>query len=266
MRKDYKQNPTSRGMEKRGQVAVFVILALVIISVVIVYLLFPNISPVFSSDVNPHTYLRNCIEPEARGIMSTLSKQGGYSNPTNHVVYQGEMIQYLCYTSQPYQMCVVQQPMIKQHFEREVKDYVEPKARECINDLATHYQRRGYDVDAAPGNLNVTLIPGSLVLDFLSPMTVSKENVQTFRQFSVAIDTEMYDLLMTATSIIQFESALGDSETLLYIQYYPDLRIDKVKRDGNTIYKLSNVVTKDEFTFASRSLVWPEGYGFGELI
>jgi hypothetical protein len=253
-------------MEKRGQVAVFVILALVIVSVVFVYFMFPSINPVFSSDVNPHSYLRNCIEPEARQIMSVLGKQGGYSNPTNHVSYQGERIQYLCYTSQPYQMCTVQQPMIKQHFEKEVKDYVHPRARQCVDDLIDQYQRRGYSVTASPGDLNVTLVPGFLTIDFLSPMTVSKEDVQTFRQFSVNINTEMYDLLMTATSIIQFESALGDSETLLYVQYYPDLKIDKIKRDGDTIYRLGNVVTGDEFTFASRSLVWPQGYGIGEVI
>ena len=65
---------------------------------------------------------------------------------------------------------------------------------------------------------------------------------------------------------MQFESVLGDSETTLYIQYYPDLKIEKIKRaDEGTIYKLSNVVTGDEFTFASRSLNWPAGYGLEEL-
>jgi hypothetical protein len=46
------------------------------------------------------------------------------------------------------------------------------------------------------------------------------------------------------------------------MQYYPDLKIEKTKlSDGTTIYILSNVVSKDRFTFASRSLAWPPGYG-----
>ena len=36
---------------------------------------------------------------------------------------------------------------------------------------------------------------------------------------------------------------------------------EKLKKDADTIYTLSNVVSGDEFTFATRSLVWPQGYG-----
>jgi len=67
-------------------------------------------------------------------------------------------------------------------------------------------------------------------------------------------------LLLTAVSIIEYESTFGDSETGLYISYYPNLKIDKTRRDdGSTIYQLSDVTTEDTFAFATRSLVWPQG-------
>ena len=75
----------------------------------------------------------------------------------------------------------------------------------------------------------------------------------------------MYDLLLTSTSMVEFESTLGDTETLSYIQYYPDLKIEKLKRNGDTLYTLSNVVTGDKFSFSSRSLVFPPGYGLEKL-
>jgi len=190
---------------------------------------------------------------------------GGYLEPESYVSYQGEKFTYFCYTSEFYEPCVVQQPLIKRNFEMELKKQIEPRARQCVNDLKKLYETKGYDVQADVGNLNVTFIPGKLNLEFLSPMTISKENVQTFRKFSSSIDTEMYDLLLTASSIVDFESTLGDTETLIYIQYYPDLKIEKIKRDGNTLYTLSNVVSKDEFQFATRSLVWPQGYGVEEI-
>ena len=36
-----------------------------------------------------------------------------------------------------------------------------------------------------------------------------------------------------------------------------------VMTEGSKIYILTNTKTKDKFTFATRSLSWPAGYGFG---
>ena len=45
---------------------------------------------------------------------------------------------------------------------------------------------------------------------------------------------------------------------------YPDFIIEKIKRgDGTTIYIIKNKESKTKFQFASRSFVWPPGYGYG---
>ena len=106
--------------------------------------------------------------------------------------------------------------------------------------------------------------PGEIVVDFSYPISITKEETQSFQKFAFSRKSEMYDLLLIATSIVQFESSLGDAETLLYSQYYPDLNIEKIKTNGDTIYTVKNVVTKESFRFATRSLVWPPGYGFTE--
>jgi hypothetical protein len=88
-----------------------------------------------------------------------------------------------------------------------------------------------------------------------------KEETQTFKDFEIDVQSEMYDLLFISHSIVDYEATYGDSETTLYLQYYPDLRIDKTKlSDGSKIYRVSNVVTGEYFVFASRSLSWPPGY------
>ncbi len=245
---------------KRGQVTIFVIVAIVIVGVIALIFFFPQVNVFIAGDVNPSAYLKGCIEPKVDEVLNVLTKQGGYSQPTNYVLYQGEKIQYLCYTSESYKPCVVQQPLLIRHVENEIGDYIKPIARQCVGDLEAEYEKRGYNVRTTPGDVNVSIVMNNIVVDFVSPMTIEKESTQTFRKFAVSIESELYDLLSIATNIIQFESTLGGSETSLYLQYYPDLRIDKTKRNGDTIYKLSDVTTGDEFTFASRSLVWPEGY------
>ena len=250
-------------MNKRGQIAIFVIIAILIASVILVVFLNPGGRIGISEDVNPSSYLSNCIEPKVSEALEILSKQGGSLNPENYVLYRDQKVEYLCYTNKQYSLCSVQQPLLVMHIEDEIKSYVEPVARQCIRDLEERYESQGYIVSTTPGDLSVDFAPGKISIEFDSPMTIEKDSTQTFRKFAVSINSEMYDLLMTAVSIIQYESALGDSETLLYLQYYPDLSIKKVKREGDTIYTLKNVVTNEAFTFASRSLVWPAGYGLG---
>ena len=245
--------------DKKGQISIFIIVAVVIVGLIILIFAFPKLN-VFVSDVNPSTFLRDCVKPEINSNLEALSKQGGYLNPENYVMYQGNRIEYLCYTSENYVPCKVQQPLLVKHVEQELKDKIKPAAQQCVSELKSKYESQGYNVRTTEGDVTVSIAPGNIIVDFLSPMSITKESTQTFDRFAVAIDSEMYDLLATATNIIQFESTLGDSETTVYLNYYPNLRIDKIKRNGDTIYKLSNVVSGDEFTFASRSLVWPQGF------
>lgn len=245
--------------ERSGQVTIFVILALIVIGVIIVIFAFPSAN-VFSSEVNPSSYLRSCIEPEIETIKDKLSMQGGYTNPDNYATYQDLKLQYLCYTSQYYTPCSVQQPLLLRHVQEEMRKHIEPRAKQCFEDLKDQYESRGYEVTSGASEISVGIVPGSINVEFIAPLTLRKEDTQTFEKFSVGMASEWYNLINIATNIIQYESTFGDSETSLYISYYPDLIIDKTRRDdGSTIYQLSYATTEDKFAFATRSLVWPQG-------
>lgn len=245
--------------ERSGQVTIFVILALIVVGVIIVMFAFPSAN-VFSSEVNPSSYLRSCIEPEIEDIKDKLSIQGGYTNPDNYASYQDLRLQYLCYTSQYYVPCSVQQPLLLKHVQEEMRKHIEPRAKQCFEDLKDQYESRGYEVTSGQSQISVGIVPGSIIVDFIAPITLRKEDVQTFEKFSVGISSQWYNLINIATNIIQYESTFGDSETSLYISYYPDLLIEKTRRDdGTTIYQLSYATTEDRFAFATKSLVWPQG-------
>ena len=250
-------------INKRGQIAIYVIIAIVIIAVVLVVVFYPRIrSTITPAEFSPYSYLKDCISPELKTAVSLLASQGGYKNPQGFILNNDIKIKYLCYTSEYYKTCVVQEPMIKNTFESELQKLVNAKANECSRALIDEYKKRSYQVSASSITSQVSIIPNKIRIEFLAPMTITKQTSQTFKSFSVDINSEIYDLLLTAQSIVSYESTLGGSETTVYLQYYPDLKIEKTKTDdGSTIYKLSNVVSKDEFTFASRSLPWPPGYG-----
>ncbi len=264
MRKRYKEIDASIVMEKRGQVAFFVILAVVIVGVFALLVVYPRIS-VSTNEANPSQFLRDCLEPSIDEVLPEIMMHGGYRQPAPYVLFEGERVQYLCYTAEDYQPCIVQQPLLVNHVEGEIKRSIEPRARECMQNVVEIYEGQGYQVSAAAVTVNVSLEPQKMEIFFATPLTLTREGAQTFRSVSFTKSSEAYDLLMIATSIVDFSSTLGDSETLNYIQFYPDLKIEKLKKEGDTIYTLTNVVTNEQFRFATRSLVWPAGYSEGAV-
>jgi hypothetical protein len=266
--KGYIENLTRKNMiSKRGQVAIFVILALVIGSVIVLFAfkdqVNSGIGTIFGSEFTPRGFLAECIGDDLDLEIERLGKNAGYDSldSVGKVSYQGDEYAYLCYTTGSYLTCVVQQPLIKGNFEKSLKGIIEPKAEECLEKLKEEYRRKGFEVRADESIAEVSMNPGNVKIIFDTPITASKgEEVQRFDKLEIELKSDMYDLTFMAKSIIDFESTFGDSETTLYMQYYPDLKIDKIKlSDGTTIYKVSNVVSGEEFRFASRSLAWPEG-------
>jgi len=265
MEKDYKQNLIVNNMGKRGQVAIFVIIAVVVVAAIVLIFYFRGEGIVFfaPTELKPISFLKDCVEPEIMDTMDILSKNGGYIDPQGTVEYQGEEIKYLCYSSEYYQPCVVQQPLIKENYENQLASVVLRKAEQCARNLVREYESRGYDVDVGDIDTNITIVLDNVRVDFIAPMTVTKEETtRTFDGFEVEIPSKMYEILMISTSIIDFETTYGDSETSLYLDSYPDIKIEKTTLgDGTTIYVVSNVITEESFRFASRSLAWPPGYG-----
>jgi len=253
-------------MHKRGQISIFVIIAIIIVAVVaVIFIVQPGgISLAQQGEVNPIASLKGCIEPEVQSAINLIAPQGGFANPQGFKQYQDVRIKYLCYTSEFYKTCTVQVPFVKNSFENELKSILDPKIETCVSNLEQEYEDRGFEVTKGTVESEIDIAPSNINVNFIVPLTVRKgDDVSQFDEFNVRIDSQMYELLNVAQSILDFEAELGDTDTSLFNQFYPSLKMKKVKLgDGTTIYILTNVVTSEAFTFASRSLAWPPGYGF----
>ena len=192
--------------------------------------------------------------------MDNISVQGGSINPENYYLYDNTNIEYLCYTNQYYIPCVVQQPMLKQHIENEIKKGIKEKEISCLDSLKTSFENQGYTVDLGSGDAGVMLLPNRIVVSFNKSLTLTKTGSQSYDNLEVSLDNNLYELVSIANSILNMEVQYGDAETTIYMDYYHDLRVEKKKQsDGTTIYILENINTGDKFQFASRSVAWPAG-------
>lgn len=260
-RKNYKESVVENNM-KRGQIGLFVLIAIAIVIVVLVVLVYPRISGNLTNTVNnPAEYLQSCLEDSVRNNLQMIANRGGYANPAGSLLYQGENIKYLCYTSEYYLPCIVQQPFVKEQLEEEMESLLASEVQGCVNAFVEDSERRGADVSLGNVEFSFVLNPEKIDLLVKAPMTITEDTSRTYNEFAFNYPSNFYDLAILATSIISFEATYGDSEITSYIQYYPNLNIRKIEvEDGNKIYQLENIESQEKFVFASRSLAWPAGY------
>ncbi len=251
-------------MEKRGQVTIFIILAILIIAIgVLLYLFYPRISSIFGKESNnPSAFLQNCLEDKIEDTIVNVSLSGGSVNPEHYYLYQDNPIEYLCYTNEYYRTCVVQQPMLKTHIESEIKNEISETVNECFIELRDNFENNGYDVVLREGNITFEILPEFVMVTLTHELTLTKGDSEKYETFRILVDSELYELIGIARSILDWEASYGDVETTTYMDYYHNLKVEKLNQmDGSTIYILTNRNTEEVFQFASRSVAWPPGYG-----
>lgn len=254
---------------KRGQVTIFIIIAIIIVALaVLMFMLFsgsPTITQVDSE--NPSAFLQNCLEDDIKDRVDTLSLQGGSLNPKSSYLYEGNKLDYLCYTSKYYQTCTVQQPILDQNIENEINLGIQPQVANCFNSLKSSFEGKGYTVDLRSGDTHVELLPKRIVVTLTYPLTLTKGGTQNFEEFRVILNNNLFELVSIAESITSWESSFGDAETTLYMDAYRDLKVEKYKQsDGTTVYILTDRNNGNKFQFASRSMAWPPGLVIDEAL
>ncbi len=252
---------------KKGQVTIFIIIAVVVVVLgILIYMFYPEIKAGLGLEPkNPSAFIQSCIEEEIKIGVEKLSLQGGSLAPEHYIIYNNEKIEYLCYTNEYYKTCVMQQPMLKEHIESEIESEIKGEVKECFDSMKESYQKKGYSVNLKQGGTNIELLPKRIVATFNYSLILTKEGTEKYEPFRVVLNNNLYELVSIANSILEWETTYGDAETTVYMNYYHDLKVEKKKQsDGTTIYILTDRNNENKFQFASRSVAWPPGYGAGE--
>ena len=249
-------------MDKRGQITIFIILALLIVSAILIFFLW--IKPKTSTETGASVNFDSCVKDAIEKSTENLGKQGGFINPEFYHLYKGDKIGYLCYTNMYYRPCVNQVTFVVQNFEDELKKDTESEIQGCYQNSINELKNKGFDVASGQGKVNISLKINRIEVLFNAPTVVSRDNSQAFEEFNVNINSPIYNILTVSQSIISSEISLGDASIDTLMVYYPELIIDRNKDEDITIYKIQDKSTKTVFQFAIRNYVFPAGQGLGE--
>jgi len=56
-------------------------------------------------------------------------------------------------------------------------------------------------------------------------LTLTKQETERYPNFKVNLNNNLYELVMVATSILNWEARYGDSDAMTYMSYYPNTKV-----------------------------------------
>jgi len=260
-------------MKKRGQVTIFIIIAIVIISAIALFLLLrsgfelPGIGT--KAEKNPSTFLESCMEDKIKEVVEIISLQGGYIENSLNIYFKFEdenspqYISYLCYTQNPYIPCINQEPMLIRHLQDEIKKEISNDIGYCLDELEKSLTSQGYVVDAKPySGFEVNLMEKKIVIEVDKEITLTKSGETTNQEdLKIIFPSRFYDLALVAQEIVSQEAEFCNFEYLGYMVFYPQWYIDKFRTsDSIIIYTIKHKKDKEQFRFAIRGCVIPPGF------
>lgn len=252
-------------MSKRGQVAIFAIVALVIVfAILMLYFLRRGVKIEVGEEFNPQSFVRTCTKEYVQQALAVIMPRGGVIEPSNYKTYNGNKVAYLCYTNQYYEPCINQQPLYIKHIEEEIKRFIEPKINGCFFSLEQEMSKRKYSFEQKGQELAVNLEEGSVIVDIEREVTYGKEGKENVDDFSYQFTSRVYDLAKVAREIANQEAQFCNFNTASYSVTYPDFDIEKknvgFREDASSIYIIKDKRTQEVLNIAIRSCQIPPGF------
>jgi len=245
-----------RMKNKKGQIAIWVIMAIVIVVIISMLFLF-NKKPIAikTDEINVQNQIDKCARDAANEAVDKMLPQGGFIEPTNYKTYNNIKVSYLCQNNGYFKPCISQHPMLLNEEIKEIKDYVEPRVEQCFLSTKQELEKRKYSVEMKPMQLNVSLGTNRIYVYINREISVSKnEQAQKFETYNVELTNPLYDLSKVAIEIASQEAKYCYFEYVGYMILYPRFSIQKFAiSDSTKIYTIEDKQSKKEMNIAIRS-------------
>ncbi len=248
-------------MKKGGQVTMFIILGIVIVTGIIAALFFmggnTSIEP---SDLNPKESVDKCVRDAVKESVETILSNGGVIIPKRAIMYQDEEWNYLCYQADYYQGCYNIHPMLEMEIEDEIVADTQGAVQDCFDSMREDFENRGFDVSGGAASYSVDVLPGAVEVSLKKKLHVTGEgSTQDFENFDTKIISPIYDLIRVARDVVNSESQYCHFEYNGYMLLYPEFDIRRVDYSDSKLYRLIDRRSGIEFKFAVRSCAFAPG-------
>ncbi len=261
-----------RGIFNRGQITIFVIIALIIVAVVVLFLFLRGGTTTKIgggiTEADSESFMKTCLEDKVRGGIGIISNQGGYIEP---VLYKGIWfdeegpidVSYLCYTKEDYVPCINQEPLLIKHIQDEIKDYIQEDVEECFKNLKKSLEKGGYTTEGELDNFDIKIKPQGVIIEINSELVLTKSG-ETSRKdgFEITFKSGFYNIIEFVKEIIKLEQSMSNFDYATHMAISPNFDIKRITTsDLSKVYTIKSQKTQKVFRFAVRGRVIPPGWG-----
>ena len=184
-REFYKQELIRNNMEKKGQVTIFIIIAIVIIGIAVTFFAFKdtlNIGKASSSDVDPiNTEFLSCLESTTEEGITFISLQGGYYEIPEDIAFS-----YIVEKAPYYYMNSKKYIPSTERIERELENYITEKLGLCLN--FSSFEVQGFEINEGDLSTSITVEEEKVYVDVNYPLVI-KKGEETYRMNEFKINT-----------------------------------------------------------------------------
>jgi hypothetical protein len=252
---------------KRSQVTIFIILALIIVvSIALIFVLLNNKQKIISPQENPQEFISNCVKNKLSDFEKIILEGNGYLNITdNYILYSGnkpqEKVPYLCKTSLFYAPCINQEPMFIEFVRKEFENQAKKDTAACFNDLNQVLKKSGYQVSEGNQDIEISFQTKSILETINKKLTIKRaEETKTIELFKAEVQSTLPELINTARIIVNYESAFCEFNSVSWMNTHRDISIKKfVAGDGSKIYTLADKISGKKLNFAVKTCIMPAG-------
>ncbi|MBS3089046.1 hypothetical protein J4402_04720 [Candidatus Pacearchaeota archaeon] len=254
-------------MNKTAQVAVWIILAVVLLASVILFFTLTSKEDVEIIEsgqvdfVNAPSFMQRCTREYVLDAVDIMLPQGGFVSPKNSIWFNNTNIEYLCENTGFYEPCVNQHPLIVKEIEEEIRNYIYPRVEECFGELGEEIRKRNGEFVFGDLDIEISLGEDRIFLTLNRDVKIEKNGAEkNYKKFEIVVPSPVYNLAVIAVEIASEEAQFCYFEQAGYSVYYPRYKIERYVMSAPTkIYVIRDKDTGKEMNIAIRSCAMPAG-------
>jgi hypothetical protein len=243
-------------MSKKGQVALWVILSVVLAAAVILFYTLER-KPIGAGGVefSPRETVEKCIREGIEEAVDRMLPQGGFIEPKNYFVYNKTKIEYLCEYPYYFRQCIHQHPMLMKEMNEEIEKYLLPIAENCFEEMKREAERKQNSIEMEGANLSIEMAPGRIYARINKKVIITGGGAaRAFDNFDVEFLSPAYELASAAMDIAASEAKYCYFENLGYMLEFPKFDIRKIAlSEPIRIYSIKDIKSGKTMNIAIRS-------------
>jgi len=246
---------------KKGQVTIFIILAIIVVVGVIGSMMFLGDREAdTATSINPKQVVQKCVGDAVEKSVEKMLYNGGQRIPSHAIMYQGDEYNYLCYQADWYLSGYNLHPMLEHSIEDEIREDTKVEVQSCFDRMKEDFEDRGFDISEGKLNYSIDLLPGQIKINLNKRMNFVKGgSSQSFESFDAKILSPIYELVRIVREIVNGEAQYCYFEYNGYMLLYPEYNIKRIDYSDSKIYTVTDRRTGEEFRFAVRSCAFAPG-------